>query len=154
MSQDPRQLPTLPVLVHLDLVTGRTMRGTVSLSITSATHAGPETLEELLNASRRLMPVQNESGDKGELVARDAIVLVRVMSEIGPRPTEDASPTIDLVHIELATGKAIDGALLRAQHQDGTRLSDYFNSEADFFAVEDGGGIVYVNKRHVISINI
>jgi hypothetical protein len=150
MSADPRQLPTLPVLVSLDLVTGRTMRGTLSLSMSSSVRAGPETLDEFLNTQRRLMPVRDEAGSKGELVARDAIVLVRVMSEIAPRP-EDVSPAIDLVHVELVNGKTLDGAV---QHVQEARLSDFFNSAPDFFALEDSAGLAYINKRHVISINI
>jgi hypothetical protein len=150
MSDDPRQLPTLPVLVSVDLVTGRAMRGTLSLSITSAVRAGPETLDDFLNTTRRLVPVRDEEGSKGELVARDAIVLVRVMSEIAPRH-DDVSPAVDLVHVELVNGKTLDGAV---QHAQGARLSDFFNGADDFFALEDSAGLAYVNKRHVISINI
>jgi hypothetical protein len=150
MANDPRQVPTLPVLVELDLVAGRTMRGTLSLSITSALRAGPETLDEFLNTHRRLMPVFKETEQKSELVSRDAIIVVRVMSDIAPRH-DDISPAIDLVHVELSNGKTIDGAV---QHVQGERLSDFFNAAPDFFALEDGGGVVYVNKHHVIAVNI
>jgi hypothetical protein len=150
MVADPRQVPTLPVLVEINLVTGRSTRGTLSLSITSSVRAGPETLDEFLNTPRRLVPVFDEKLDKSVLVSRDAVVLVRVMSEIAPRQ-DDVSPAVDLVHVELANGKTVDGAV---QHEQGARLSDFFNDSRDFFAVEDGAGVVYVNKRHVIAINI
>ena len=150
MSTDPRQVPTLPVLVDLDLATGRTVKGTLFLSITSARRAGPETLDEFLNTPRRLMPVHDEGKQKSDLVARDAIVMVRVMSEIAPRQ-DDVSPAVDLVHVELANGKSVDGAV---QHASAERLSDFFNAAPDFFSLEDGAGVVYVNKRHVIAINI
>jgi hypothetical protein len=150
MGNDPRQVPTLPVLVDLDLTTGKTTRGTFFLSITSSLRAGPETLDEFLNTQRRLMPVYDDARAKSDLVTRDAIVMVRVMSEIAPRP-DDVAPNIDLVHVELTNGKTIDGAV---QHAQGARLSDFFNSAPDFFALEDGAGVVYVNKRHVIAINI
>jgi hypothetical protein len=40
------------------------------------------------------------------------------------------------------------------QHAQGARLSDFFNSAPDFFGLDDGGGSIYVNKRHVVAINI
>jgi len=146
---DPRQVPTLPVRVDLDLVSGRAAQVTLFLSITSAHRQGPETLDEFLNASRRLLPVS--VGDKHELVAREAIVSARVTSDIAPRAEDDVPPAVDLVKVELANGKTLDGAV---QHVQGTRLSDFFNAAPDFFAVEDTGGVVYVNKRHVVSISM
>lgn len=151
MSADPRQIPTLPVLVDLDLTTGRTAKVTVFLSIHSASREGPETLDEFLNTPRRLLPVAEPDGTKRELVAREAIVAVRVMSEISPHAIGDAAPAVDLVKIELTNGKTFDGAV---QHTQGARLSDFFNASPDFFALADGGGVVYVNKRHVVSITM
>jgi len=57
----------------------------------------------------------------------------------------------DLVRVLLSNRKTVDGAV---QHTQGGRISEFFNAAPDFFAVEDTGGVVYVNKRHVISINI
>src|SRR6185503_3650333 len=83
MAADPRQVPTLPVSVEVELVTGRTMRATLFLSITSARREGPETLDEFLNTQRRLLPVAD--GERRELLTREAIVTVRVTSDIAPR---------------------------------------------------------------------
>ncbi len=150
---DPRQVPTLPVVVDVDLVNGRRLEGTLFLSITSSHRDGPETLDEFLNTARRCLPVQR--GETGELVTRDAIVSVRVTSDIAPRPPEDVSPAVDLVRVELANGKSLEGAVQHGPTDSGgTRLSDFFNAEPDFFAVEDDGGIVWVNKRHVVSIHM
>ncbi|HEY1960334.1 MAG TPA: hypothetical protein VGH28_32210 [Polyangiaceae bacterium] len=149
MSADPRQVPTLPVTVEVDLASGRTLRATLFLSITSSRREGPETLDEFFNTARRLLPVA--VGDKRELVTREAIVTVRVTSDIAPRDAEEVAPAIDLVKVELASGKSLDGAV---RHDAGTRLSDFFNDAPDFFAVEDTGGVVWVNKRHVVSISM
>jgi hypothetical protein len=149
MTADPRQVPTLPVLVEIDLVTGRTARVTLFLSITSETREGPETLDEFLNTPRRLLPVAN--GEKRELVSRDAIVSARVMSDISPSSEAAVAPAVDMVRAELSNGKFVDGAI---KHEKESRMSDFFNAAPDFFAVEDTGGIVYVNKRHVVSITI
>lgn len=149
MSADPRQVPTLPVTVEADLVGGRTMRVTLFLSITSARREGPETLDEFLNTQRRLLPVAD--GERRELLAREAIVTVRVTSDIAPRTVIEVAPAVDLVKAELVNGKTLDGAV---QHDAGTRLSDFFNAAPDFFALEDSAGIVWVNKRHVVSISM
>jgi hypothetical protein len=149
MTADPRQVPTLPVLVEIDLTTGRTARVTLFLSITSAQREGAETLDEFFNTPRRLLPVAE--GDKRELVTRDAIVSARVMSEIAPSSEAAVAPGVDMIRVELTNGKFVDGAVKHAQE---TRVSDFFNSAPDFFAVEDSGGIVYVNKRHVVSISM
>lgn len=156
MSADPRQVPTLPVLVDLDLTTGRTAKVTLFLSIHSATREGPETLDEFLNTPRRLLPVADpDDAAKRELVARAAIISVRVMSEISPHSAGAAAPAVDLVKVELANGKALDGAVQHTPSEfGGARLSDFFNSEHDFFALADTLGVVYVNKRHVVSINM
>jgi len=147
MAADPRQVPTLPVSVEVELVTGRTMRATLFLSITSARREGPETLDEFLNTQRRLLPVAD--GERRELLTREAIVTVRVTSDIAPRTMIEVAPAVDLVKVELANGKSLDGAV---QHDAGTRLSDFFNAAPDFFAMEDSAGVVWVNKRHVVSI--
>ena len=149
MSSDPRQVPTLPVLVEVDLITGRTVCGTLFLSITSAVREGPETLDEFLNTARRLLPILE--GERHELVSRAAIVSVRLTSDIAPSAAAAVAPAVDLVRVELASGKSVDGAV---RHEQGARLSDFFNSSPDFFAVEDGRGLVFVNKRHVVSISM
>ena len=149
MTADPRQVPTLPVLVEIELATGRTARVTLFLSITSQQREGPETLDELFNTPRRLLPVAE--GDKRELLARDAIVSARVMSEIAPSSEGAVAPGVDMIRVELSNGKFVDGAV---KHGPETRVSDFFNAAPDFFAVEDSAGIVYVNKRHVVSISM
>lgn len=152
MSADPRQVPTLPVLVDLHLTMGRTAKVTVFLSIHSASREGPETLDEFLNTPRRLLPVADpDDASQRELVARAAIVSVRVMSEISPHSGGAVAPAVDLVRVELTNGKTLDGAV---QHTQGARLSDFFNAPPDFFALADTAGLVYVNKRHVVSINM
>jgi hypothetical protein len=151
VTDDPRQIPTLPVLVELELTTGRTLRGTLFLSITSALRAGPETLEEFLNAERHMVPVRDDAREASDLVARDAVVLVRLVSDIAPREEDMVATDVDLVEIELSNGKTIDGAV---EHAQGGRLSDFFNVAQDFFAIEGGGGTVYVNKRHVVAIHV
>ncbi len=153
MSADPRQVPTLPVLVDLELVTGRTANVTLFLSIHSQVREGPETLDEFLNTPRRMLPVAD--GTKRELVARDAILSVRVMSDISPHAQGHDAPAVDLVKVELTNGKTYDGAVQHAASGvGGARLSDFFNAAPDFFALADTAGVVYVNKRHVVSITM
>jgi hypothetical protein len=149
VTADPRQVPTLPVAVDLDLVNGRSAKVTLFLAIASAHRQGPETLDEFFNAPRRLLPV--DTGDRRQLVARAAIVSARVTSDIAPRAEGEVPQAVDLVKVELVSGKTLDGAV---QHEQGTRLSDFFNAPPDFFAVEDDAGVVFVNKRHVVSIVI
>jgi hypothetical protein len=162
MTADPRQVPTLPVLVEIELATGRTARVTLFLSITSQQREGPETLDEFFNTPRRLLPVfvrdvppsadpSTAEGDKRELLSRDAIVSARVMSEISPSSDGAVALGVDMIRAQLTNGKFVDGAVKHAQE---TRVSDFFNAAPEFFAVEDTAGIVYVNKRHVVSISM
>jgi hypothetical protein len=151
MVSDPRRLPTLPVLVEIQLETKRQERVTLFLSMASASREGPETLDDFLNTPRRLLPVAHVGGDKPELLSRDAVVSVRVMSEIAPSSDNAVAPAVDLVRAELSSGEVIDGAV---RHGAESRLSDFFNAAPDFFALEDERGVVYVNKRHVISITM
>ena len=84
-------------------------------------------------------------------MSRDASVSARVTSEIAPSSEAAVAPGVDMIRVELSNGKVVDGAVKHARE---TRVSDFFNAAPDFFAVEDAGGIVYVNKRHVVSISM
>jgi hypothetical protein len=63
----------------------------------------------------------------------------------------DIAPAIDLIRVELSNDQVVDGAL---QHEQRERLPNFFNTVPDFFALNDGDSVVYVNKRHVIAVNL
>jgi hypothetical protein len=151
MTADPRQVPTLPVLCDIELETGRTAQVTLFLSITSASHDGAETLDEFLNAPRRFFPVAQPERSDRDLLARDAVVSVRVSSDIAPSAVEQTQEDVELVRVELSSGNTVDGVVLHAHE---ARMSDFFNAGPDFFALQDGAGVLYVNKRHVIAITL
>ncbi len=151
MTADPRQVPMLPVLCDVELETGRAVRVTLFLSITSASHEGAETLDEFLNASRRFFPVAQPERSDRDLLARDAVVSVRVSSDIAPSAIAQTQEDVELVRVELSNGTTVDGAVLHAHE---ARMSDFFNAAPDFFALQDGGGVLFVNKRHVIAITL
>ena len=149
-AHDPRQVPMLSIDAELQLAGGTSARVTLFLSTRSPRHDGPETLGEFLDAPRRFLPVRTERGNG--LVARDAIVTVRVAKDVEAGRPDAPPPAIDMVRIALENGAAIDGVLLHPAAGNRARLSDFFNTAPDFFAVEDEGGIVHVSKRRVVSI--
>ncbi len=151
MTSDPRQVPTLPVRCDIELENGRMTSVTLFLSMSTAKHDTPQTLDEFLNEPRRFLPVAQSEGDEHDLVARDAVVSVRVTSEISPGSRSPAQEDVELVRVELSNGNVVDGAVLHAHE---ARMSDFFNAAPDFFALEDGTGVLYVNKRHVIAITL
>ena len=153
MATHGTQLPTRERAVTFVLLGGQEVRATVYLASMSPTHPGAETLEELLNASARFLPVRYELGGHA-LVRREGVLLVRAEPEarIGDEIEEYPLPSIDLVHVRLDGGLELDGVLARVDRAQSARLSDYFNGAALFFALEVSGGLVYVNKDHVVSL--
>jgi hypothetical protein len=146
--------PTLERPVVIVLAGGEEARVTLYLASLSSRHAGPETLEEFLNAPARFVAVRYPNGGHA-LVRRDAVLLVRAAAESRSAVDDLASlPSIDLVHVRLDGGAELDGVLQRVDSAPRTRLSDYFNDAPRFFPLEVSGGLVYVNKDHVIALTL
>jgi hypothetical protein len=155
MSETALHVPTLPQQVTLVLVTGDEEEVTVFLADAVKEHGGNETLDDFLNTERRFFPVRRKSGHHA-LVRRSAVVVVRVDADspLISRRESETMPAIDLVRVRLDNGTELDGVLLHVDPAGHDRLSDTFNGESDFFALEVGRGYVYVNKKHVVSLSL
>jgi hypothetical protein len=150
----PYEALTHPVDACIRLATGKVEEGVLFLSSRSASHAGPETLDEFLNHQRSFLPVRSKKTGRSHLVNRESIQRVEVdgSAPILFRIEEKVATNVELVRLELTDGSVLEGTLCFAPHPDQARLSDYFNNEAAFVPVEIGTGVTYVNKRYIALI--
>ena len=155
MSEGELHVPTFPQPATLVLATGSEEPVTIYLADAGCERAGPQTIADFLNATKRFFPVRR--GDGGyALIRKSTVVLLRLdvdsPIEMGGEP--ESLPAIDLVHLKLDNGEEIDGVLTHIGPDDRSRLSDFFNDEDDFFQLDVAGGKVYVNKAHVASLEL
>ena len=142
--------------VTLTLVNGRTARGAFFLSETAADHAGPERIDELLNAATRFVPFHVDA-DTGRA---SVILLNRTQILMVSLPPSEA----DLVHdssyeiarreparLVLSNGERLVGEVHIAGLSDHARLSDVVNLHM-FLHVERPNQTVLVNVDHVVEL--
>ncbi len=150
-SDSPYRTPTRAVDVELSIAGGRTEEVTLYLSTLSETHAGPETVEEVLNRGRHFLPVRARETDQTFLVRRSAIRTVTVGDdERDVLPHEESLASVDLVRLELDGGETIEGTLATVLPPERSRLSDYFNfSQVTFVPLAVDDGVTYVNRDFI-----
>ena len=140
----------------LTLTTGTTVKGCFFLSGSSASHAGPERVDDLLNAETGFFPFELNAGTIPHTVLynRGQIVMVRLLEETVEAqldPGYDVA-TERLVHMLLSNGEAIDGKVRVYRPSGRDRLSDYTRAPECFRYVETPGGLVIVNALHIVEL--
>lgn len=152
----PAVVPTRGVAVELTLSSGEVLLMTLHLGSSARGHEGEETLVDFLEADREFLAAHDDNDDL-RLIRRDAIVMVRPRLNVPEKIRHDsgAIAAVDLVRIELARGfPRLVGVLDIEQHQKDARLSDLVNGKERFFVLQDEGGVVFVHKRHVLTIGV
>jgi hypothetical protein len=156
-DSDPRsayRALTHPVEARIRLATGKVEEGILFLGSRSASHSGPETLDEFLNHPRSFVPVRSKRTGQSYLLNRESIERVEVdrSAPILFHIEEKIATNVELVRLELTDGSVLEGTLCFAPHPDQPRLSDYFNHDPIFVPLEIGTGVTYVNKRYIALI--
>ena len=147
----PYRTPTRAVDAELSIAGGRTEEVTLYLSTISETHAGSETVEDVLNSGRHFLPVCARGTDQTFLVRCSAVRTVTVSDgEPDVLAHEESVASVDLVRLELDGGEIIEGTLATVLPPERPRLSDYFNfSEVTFVPLAVEEGVTYVNREFI-----
>jgi hypothetical protein len=140
----------------LTLATGTTIRGHFFLSGSSASHAGPERVADLLNGETGFFPF--ELATSGEpytvLYNRTQLLMVALLEdtiEAQLDPGYDVA-TERAIRILLSNGEAIEGRVRIYRPSGRDRLSDYARVPEVFRYVETPGGTLIVNTEHVVEV--
>ncbi len=149
-------VPTRGVAVEVTLSSGETLPLMVHLGAAVRAHEGEETLVDFLETEREFLPAHDDN-DELRLIRRDAIVTVRPKLNVPEKIRHDSGglAAVDLVRVELPKGfPRVVGVLDVEPHERDARLSDLVNGRERFLVMQDEGGVVFIHKRHVLTIGV
>jgi len=135
--------------VRVRLSTESELEGTVFLGLYEATHAGPQTVGDLLNGEERFIPLKTVK----------AVCLINIEQIVSVHtPIEDeADELMTLGEARPVALTMLHGALLRGDiyvtlPEGHRRAKDFFNHAPAFFPLFKEKQIVYINRRFVASV--
>jgi hypothetical protein len=138
----------------LTLATGTTVRGCFFLSESSASHAGPERVADLLNAETGFFPFELHSDGPPHTVLynRTQLLVVALLEEsVEAQLDPDYSiATERAVSILLSNGSSVEGRVRVYRPSGRDRLSDYARAPEVFRYVETADATVIVNADHIV----
>jgi hypothetical protein len=140
----------------LTLTTGASIRGCFFLAGSSATHAGPERVADLLNAETGFFPFElnAESSPHTVLYNRSQLIVATLLEDTVEAQLDPgySVATERCVRILLSNGQTVDG-LVRVYRPTGRdRLSDYARAPETFRYVETPEATVIINTAHVVEL--
>jgi hypothetical protein len=140
----------------LTLTTGSTVKGCFFLSGSSASHAGPERVADLLNAETGFFPFEVNAGSTPYTVLfnRTQLVLVALLEETGEAQLDPGYNVASerAIRILLSNGQAVVGRVRVYRPSGRDRLSDYARAPEIFRYVETAAGTVVVNAEHIVEL--
>lgn len=140
----------------LVLANGSTVRGVFFVSATSATHAGPERVKDVLNGEAGFFPFESQEAGPPttRLYHRDHVLLVTLATSDEPStdPGYDVA-TRRTVSMLLTNGQRLTGTVRVHRPAGRDRLSDYARLDERFRYLEGPDATMIVNTTHVIELS-
>ena len=140
----------------LTLSTGVSIRGCFFLAGSSATHAGPERVADLLNAETGFFPFElnAESSPYTVLYNRSQLVVVTLLEDTVEAQLDPgySVATERQVRILLSNGRIVEGVIRVYRPTGRDRLSDYARAPETFRYVETPEATVIVNTAHIVEL--
>lgn len=153
----PRVVEKRPVPVRLSQSGQSPLDGDLMLFPAVGPDERPETLLELLNGTRQVIPfIQSEDGQV-VLVVRPNIGWVAVRREANPRllfPPSYRVTHVQPVQLYFTDENRIEAAIEWDQSNPHHRLSDHLNDSTDFFPVRASFGLVFINRQRLRQLRI
>jgi len=140
----------------LTLTTVSTVRGCFFLSGSSASHAGPERVADLLNAETGFFPFELNAGAAPYTVLFNRsqvlqVVLLEDTIEAQLDPGYSVA-TERAIRMLLSNGDAVIGRVRVYRPSGRDRVSDYARAAETFRYVETAAGTVIVNADHIVEL--
>jgi hypothetical protein len=142
------------VAAELTLSSGVRLNGCFFLSGSSATHAGPERVADLLNSEGGFFPFETGAACDTVLVNRAHLVAARLVGatdEVRLDSGYDVA-TVRLVTMKLVTRLELHGSVRVYRPEGRDRLSDYARSPELFRYLESPEGVFVVNTAHIVEL--
>ena len=140
----------------LTLTTGTSVRGHFFLSGSSASHAGPERVGDLLNAETGFFPFELTAAGQPHTVLynRAQLVQVTLLEETVEAQLDPgySVATERAVRMLLSNGSTVDGRVRVYRPTGRDRLSDYARAPQVFRYVETADGTIIVNADHIVEL--
>jgi hypothetical protein len=112
----------------------------------------PETILELLNSTRRVIPFLRAVDDSVGLLTRLNIDWVVAGAQVDPEwimPKRSPAMREQSVRLQFFDGRTMEGDVRWPSPGADIRLSDFLNDAADFYPLVTRVGILMVNKNRV-----
>jgi hypothetical protein len=140
----------------LRLSSGASIHGSFFVADSSARHAGPERIKDLLNADTGFFPFEvldSDGATQTILYNRDHVLLVELLDNHDARldPGYDVA-TRRTVTMLFSDGHELKGIVRVHRPQGHDRLSDFARSPDQFSYLESPKVTYLVNVRHVIEL--
>jgi len=141
---------------ELTLSSGGLLQGWFFLAGSSATHAGPERVADVLNAESGFFPFQVPAGATPDtvLINRPQLISVRLLDETTEAQRDPGYEVATVRHVEmlLSNGEMLSGTVRVYRPQGRDRLSDYARSTDMFRYLENAEGTFVVNAAHIVQL--
>lgn len=140
---------------ELTLASGECRRGCFFVAGSSASHAGPERVKDVLNFETGFFPFETTDPAGTVLVNRAHLVAVRLLGA-GAEAALDSGydvATVREVVLRLSNRVVLRGQVRVFRPQGRDRLSDYARSTELFRYVETADGTFIVNSAHIIELS-
>jgi hypothetical protein len=139
---------------ELTLSSGERLQGCFFLTASSATHAGPERVADLLNSESGFFPFETVDPVDTVLVNRGHLVAARLVAatdEVRLDSGYDVA-TVRRVIMKLSNRVVLRGMVRIYRPEGRDRLSDYTRSPESFRYLESTEGTFIVNVAHVVEL--
>jgi hypothetical protein len=143
------------VSATLTLSNGETVSGCFFIAANSRTHAGPESVRDLLNAETGFFPFEAGTRETSTTVLYNREHLVFVELQDNAEPCRD--PGYDIAIEKAATmlmsnGMRLHGAVRVFRPHGSDRLSDFARAQETFRYLEAKNATYIINVRHLIEL--
>ena len=140
----------------LQLSNGASVHGSFFVAGSSATHAGPERVKDVLNAEPGFFPFEVPAKDglkRTILYNREHVVFAELAGNYEARlePGYDVAPS-RAVSMLFSSGTRLHGVVRVYRPQGSDRLSDFARSSEQFLYLETPDATYLVNVRHLIEL--
>lgn len=140
---------------ELTLSSGDSRRGCFFLAGSSATHAGPERVKDVLNFESGFFPFETAGQTGTVLVNRAHLVTVRLLGTPAEARLDSGYDVASARQVEmrLSNRMVLRGAVRVFRPEGHNRLSDYTRSTELFRYVENADGTYIVNSAHIVELS-
>ena len=139
----------------LHLSNGSSVRGSFFVAGSSAMHAGPERVKDVLNAEPGFFPFEVLAANVKQTILynREHVVFAELTGNYEARlePGYDVAPS-RTISMLFSSGTRLHGTVRIYRPQGSDRLSDFARSPEQFLYLETPGATYLVNARHLIEL--